>query len=238
MGKGLLFSIIINVLFVLFGIYIIKKRGGVDYLKIIFNQLTTKNIDPSYSSKFYKARKKMFEAMPNEPNEIIFLGNSIIEFCNWNELFKKPTIKNRGISGDVINGIINRLEEITASKPNKIFLMIGTNDLGYKRTVNQILLDYEHLVHLILTKTPKTTLYLQSVLPVKNSANRTNAKIMAINKGIALLAKKHSLVYINLFDLFKTENNDLNMNLSFDGLHLNGQGYLIWKEAIIEYVED
>lgn len=238
MGKGLLFSIIINVLFVLFGIYVIQKRGGVDYLKIIFNQLTTKNSEPSYSSKFYKARKKMFEAMPNEPNEIIFLGNSIIEFCNWNELFKKSAIKNRGISGDVINGIINRLEEITASKPNKIFLMIGTNDLGYKRTVDQILLDYEHLVHLILTKTPKTTLYLQSVLPVKNSANRTNAKIIAINKGISLLAKKHSLVYINLFDLFKTENNDLNMSLSFDGLHLNGQGYLIWKEAIIEYVEN
>jgi lysophospholipase L1-like esterase len=180
----------------------------------------------------------MFEAMPNRPNEIVFLGNSITSFCNWNELFEKPNIKNRGIAGDVINGIISRLEEVVRSKPEKIFLMIGTNDLGYHQNVQQILLDYEQLVQLILTKSPKTTLYLQSILPIKNIVNRSNKNIIEVNNGIAMLAQKHSLVYINLFDLFKTENNDLNMNLSYDGLHLNGQGYLVWKEAIKDFVEN
>lgn len=114
--------------------------------------------------------------------------------------------------------------------------MIGTNDLARKRSVDQILTDYEKLITLIIQKTPKTQLYLQSVLPTKNQANRNNNDIIEINKGIVAVAKKYSLTYINLFELFKTQENELNMDYSFDELHLNGQGYLLWKDAVIEYV--
>jgi lysophospholipase L1-like esterase len=70
--------------------------------------------------------------MPNDTSEIIFLGDINIDFCNWHELFGKSNFKNRCISGDIINGVINRLEEIVESKPKKVFLMIGTNDLGIR----------------------------------------------------------------------------------------------------------
>lgn len=90
--------------------------------------------------------------MPNDTSEIIFLGDSIIDFCNWHELFGKYNIKNRGISGDIINGVIDRLEEIVETKPKKIFLMIGTNDLGKKISVDNILSEYQKLVNLILVR--------------------------------------------------------------------------------------
>jgi len=67
-----------------------------------------------------------------------FLGNSITDYCDWYELFGKLNIKNREIGGD---GVIDRLDEVTSSKPKQIFLMIGINDLGKKRSVNQILTD-------------------------------------------------------------------------------------------------
>lgn len=191
---------------------------------------------PSIYGTYYDAKRSFFESMPNDTNEIIFLGNSITDMCAWNELFGMQNIKNRGISGDVINGVIDRLEEVVSSYPKKIFLMIGTNDLARKKSIDQILADYEKLITLIMQKTPKTQLYLQSVLPTKNQATRNNNDIIEINKGIVAIAKKYSLTYINLFDLFKTSENELNMNYSFDGLHLNGQGYLLWKEAVIEYV--
>ncbi len=236
MKKALTISIIINILFLLFGGYVLHKKGGIDYLKRKFN--TQQETVNSIYGIHYDTKKSFFESMPNDTNEIIFLGNSITEMCDWNELFEKDNIKNRGISGDIINGIIDRLDEVVSSNPQKIFLMIGTNDLGRKRSVNQILIDYEKLIDLILKKTPKTELYLQSVLPTKNQTTRDNKDIIEINKGIIELAKKYSLTYINLFDLFKTKDNELNMDLSFDGLHLNGQGYLIWKDAIINYVEN
>ena len=49
---------------------------------------------------------------------------------SWSEIFQNPNIKNRGISGDVTEGILYRINEITESQPLQVFLMIGTNDLA------------------------------------------------------------------------------------------------------------
>ena len=116
--------------------------------------------------------------------------------------------------------------------------MIGTNDLAQNRTIDQILIDYQKLIELILESTPKSEIYLQSVLPTNGYMNRSNNDIIRINKGINELAKKYSLTYINLFDEFKSNENELNLVYSFDGLHLNGLGYLLWKDVILKYVEN
>ena len=74
------------------------------------------------------------------------------------------------------------------------------------------------MVKLILTKTPATELYLQSLLPTKDDPNRKNSDIIEINKGILQIAKSHSLTYVNLFDLLKTDNNELKGVLSLTDL--------------------
>ena len=233
--KLLLISVVINILFLLFGGYVIHKKGGIDYVKRKLN-LSDNQTEENWSN-YYKAKKTIFEIMPNDTNEIIFLGNSITDYCDWYELFGKSNIKNRGIGGDVINGVINRLDEVTSSKPQKIFLMIGINDLGRKRSVNQILIDYEKLINEIIEKVPETELYIQSVLPTDNRERLQNTDVIKINNGLIELTKKYDLTYINLFDLFKTTENKLNPEMTFDELHVNGKGYLIWKNAIIEYVD-
>jgi len=231
--RVLLISVIINILFLLFGGYIIHIKGGIDYLKPKFNI----SDGQTEWSDYYKAKKSIFEIMPNDTNEIIFLGNSITDYCDWYELFGKSNIKNRGIGGDVINGVIDRLDEVTSSKPKQIFLMIGINDLEKKRSVNQILTDYEKLIKLILEKSPNTELYIQSVLPTDNRERLQNEDVIEINSGLIKITKQFDLTYINLFDLFTTENNKLNPDFTFEGLHLNGQGYVIWKNAIGKYVD-
>jgi lysophospholipase L1-like esterase len=236
MKKNLLFiSITFNILFLLFGGYVINKKGGIDYLKIKLN-IQKENVNQNDYGPYYNAKKSIFEIMPNDISEIIFLGNSITDYCDWYELFGKSNIKNRGIGGDVINGVIDRLDEVVESKPQKIFLMIGINDLGRKSSVNQILIDYEKLINEIIEKAPDTELYIQSVLPTDNRERLQNTDVIIINNGLIELTKKYNLTYINLFDLFKTTENKLNPAMTFDGLHVNGQGYLIWKNAIIEYV--
>ena len=70
---------------------------------------------------YYEQKKSTFESLPNDEDEIIFLGNSITEGCEWNELFGDDRIKNRGISADVAEGIFLRLDEVTESKPLKHF---------------------------------------------------------------------------------------------------------------------
>lgn len=119
MKKTLAFSVIINFFFLLFGSYVIHKKGGIDYLKMKLNP----SVAHSGYSDYYYAKKDLFEIMPNDTGKIIFLGNSITAGCDWHELFGNGNIKNRGIGGDIINGVIERIDEVV--NPKKIFLMMG-----------------------------------------------------------------------------------------------------------------
>src|SRR6476660_7913769 len=79
---------------------------------------------------YYQQRYSLFSSLPQTSGDIIFLGNSIIDGGEWSELFNDLRIKNRGISGDVSAGVLNRLTEIIHRKPGKLFVMIGINDLA------------------------------------------------------------------------------------------------------------
>lgn len=235
MKKALILSIVLNILCVLAGGYIIQKKGGITYLKLKF-QLVKDKGELQSPNAYYLAKTSIFEIMPNDTSEIIFLGNSITDYCDWYELFGNANIKNRGIGGDIIRGVIDRLDEITQSNPKKIFIMIGINDLGKNRSVSQILSDYDNLLMLLNQKSPNTKFYIQSMLPTDNRQNLQVTKILEINNGIQKLAMKYKMTYVGLFDLFKTNENTLDAEYTYDGLHLNGKGYLIWKGAIEDYV--
>ena len=183
---------------------------------------------------YYYHKKEHFELLPDTEHEIIFLGNSITDNCEWAELFQDPNVKNRGIGGDDTDGILERLEEVTSSRPDKIFLMIGTNDLAYGKTVAHVLENYRKIIEQIRKDSPTTLLFIQSVLPVEDAIHytRPTASIMEINKRLVELAKEFNLEYIDLFPLFATSENKLNLDYSLDGLHLNGKGYEVWKEMI------
>ncbi len=77
--------------------------------------------DTSYTFAHYKVRRAFYEGLPDGKNEIVFLGNSITENGDWNELFKNKRIVNRGIGGDVCFGLLNRLDEVISSKPKQHF---------------------------------------------------------------------------------------------------------------------
>ncbi len=49
-------------------------------------------------NQFYYQRATLFEKLPIDSDDIVFLGNSITNGCEWHELFNNPNIKNRGIT--------------------------------------------------------------------------------------------------------------------------------------------
>ena len=189
---------------------------------------------------YYYHRKEHFETLPDTENEIIFLGNSITDGAEWHELFNNPDIKNRGIGGDDTEGILERLNEVVRSRPEKIFIMIGTNDLAAGRSVDEIVENYKLIVRRIRESSPGTRIYIQSVLPTQDDIHTTrkNSDIMEINEDLKKIARKQNLTYIDLFSSFATPENDLDMTYSIDGLHLNGKAYLLWKEMIESYVNE
>lgn len=131
---------------------------------LIFAQEPT-STQPKFSTYYYQ-KKELFEILPDTKDEIIFLGNSIIDGWEWGELFKNKDIKNQGISGDITDGLLFRLDEVTRSNPYKIFIMIGVNDLSRNKNPEYILTNYSKILQTIVENTPDTQIYVQSILPV------------------------------------------------------------------------
>ncbi|PCH77951.1 MAG: sialate O-acetylesterase [Flavobacteriaceae bacterium] len=195
-----------------------------------------------YSSHYYKL-KEVYENTPNTEDEIIFLGNSITEGGNWAQMFPNVNAINRGISGDVSDGILNRLDEITASKPKKVFLMIGTNDLAHGKTEEYILTNTELILSRIKTASPNTRIYLQEVLPYnptvgkKFSGHKSNQqRVIILNKRLKKLARKNKVKIINTHKKFRNRKGLLIREFTYDGLHLNAKGYKHWSKVLRKYV--
>lgn len=159
-------------------------------------------------------------------------------------MFGNIKIKNRGISADITDGVLYRLDEVVESYPDKIFIMIGVNDIAKNLNTNYITTNYRKIIDTIQQKSPNTLIYIQSVLPVNDKytrfANHVNksAEILELNKEIKMIAKEYQLPYIDLFTLMVNPEGKLREDLTSDGLHLNGKAYLIWKKAIEKYINE
>jgi len=193
--------------------------------------------NPSFLNK-----KSMFEILPRDKKTIVFLGDSITDNCNWSELLQDSKALNRGIGGDKTYGIINRIDEIISLKPDKIFIMIGVNDIGEGRNIDEIIHDYEVILMKINKETPETKVFVQSILPtnkdILGGRDIYNPKIVEINQKLKILADKYEATYIDLYALMVTSEGQLNPELTIDGLHITGLGYKLWKTAIEVYLRD
>ena len=233
-NKLLLISVILNIILLFYAGKIIYDKGGIDYIKWKL-RLGEKPSKP-FNNDYYEIRKSVHNIMPRTSNSIVFLGDSMTEYCNWNELFNNPNIINRGISGDVIKGAIGRIDKILDAKPAQLFVMMGVNDLQKYESIQKVISDYKNLLTKILEKSPQTAVFVLSILPTDNREKAKNIDIVTINKGLTKLANHLNLTFIDLYDLFTDHQNNLNPNYTVDGVHLNGEGYLVWKKAIEKYV--
>jgi lysophospholipase L1-like esterase len=197
---------------------------------------------PIYKPNYY-LQKSHYETLPDTKNEIIFLGDSITDFGRWSEMYQNINIKNRGIRADRADGVLKRLEEIVSSLPDKIFIMIGINDLSRKKRISEIVSNYEKILNYIQKKSPQTEIFVQSVLPVNEEVPRRlghakNDDVIRLNLELKKMCSRYDVQFIDLFPLFANKKDKLKKEYTFDGLHPNGKGYLVWKSAIEKYVND
>ena len=193
-----------------------------------------------YTDHYYKRFLQFMDEPAIGNKDIVMLGNSLTENGgDWAARLGNKNVRNRGIIGDEVMGVYDRLHQILPGHPAKLFLLIGVNDVSHDLTTDTIVGMIRVTVERIRKESPDTKLYLQSLLPINESfgrykrlAGKTNM-IPEINKQLEELAKEKGLTYINLFPLFTEKgSNVLRAELTTDGLHLKEEGYKIWGKAI------
>lgn len=227
---------------------LVKIPGSSDYQNWMFTFIPMDMTGLSFStspylhSTYYFQKKTHFEKLPNGKKEIIFIGDSITDGGEWGEMLGNENVKNRGISGDVTQGVLDRLEEVTESLPEKVFLMIGINDLARGISTEQVIENTQLILDQIQEASPETQIFIQSLLPVNdffgNFGGHTNKNeaVKKVNLGLQKMKRKN-IVFIDLHHYFVDKKGKLDIAYSNDGLHLNGEGYQLWASLIKEYIK-
>ena len=180
-------------------------------------------------------REATFRKLPNTAGEIVFVGDSLIAEGLWSELFS--TIRSRGIGGETTAGLLRRLDEVTESRPRKIFLLIGANSLAQDIPLNQIMREYRTILERIGSQSPATQVYVIGVLPVNQHFTKgpiqDNTTIREMNRRLRqLVATFARFEYLDVSDALVDDEGNLRKELTYDGLHLNLDAYLILGERL------
>ncbi len=205
--------------------------------------VTTTPTPKKYTELYYQ-RASLFDALPVDSNSIVMLGNSLTHGCEWHELFGMPNILNRGINGDVVQGIRERVDHIVQGHPAKIFLLSGVNDVSHNLTADSVANALGELIVYIRQQTPGTKLYVESLLPINNSFKRyknifgKEQVVRDINTRLQKIAEDNGCTWINLYPAFADDEGNLRADLTNDGLHLLAPGYMIWREILLPYIKE
>lgn len=209
------------------------------FILLITRQVQGQEVDSLKRPEIYPAQVELHRALPKNPLDVVFLGNSITFWANWPELLTDfKYIKNRGIPGDNSFGVLDRLEDILLGKPKQIFLMIGINDLAQGMSEELLLRNISRICTQSKQYSPNTVLILQSILPTNKSFNRLMnhyqppARIKRINAAIKELAAIHQYAYLDIYSSFVDGDQQLLASYTFDGVHLTLLGYEKWLELL------
>ena len=183
---------------------------------------------------YYLQRIKDINTYPAHPQEILFVGDSITEGCDWKTVLKRNDVWGYGIGGD-------RMSMFNAVKPRKLFLLIGVNDIRSGWTIDETIANYELLLKTCKAQLPDTTIYIQSVMPMNfnihsNEFVDSNDWVVLLNVKIKRLAQKYNYQYIDLYHKMLDLNGMLFASYSDDGLHLNVTGHQSWAKLLAPYL--
>lgn len=185
----------------------------------------------------YLSRKSFFE-LHGTTADVVMVGDSITAGAEWPELFPLARIANRGINNDTTVGVLGRIDSIASTKATKTFVMIGVNDLLAGTTVEEVHANYLKIIQSLRLHSHQV--YVQSTLLVGLSVKgheSLNGKIRSLNARMSQSCREYRGVnYIELNDALAREGT-LGAAYSLDGLHLNGQGYSVWKRVLHEYLQ-
>lgn len=186
--------------------------------------------------------------------ETVFAGSSLMEMFPINKLLAEhgddTVIYNRGIGGFVSRELLEVVDVcVTALKPLRVFINIGTNDLSDSRiTISELMDNYDRIVTAVENTLPGVEIYFMAYYPVNYEAAseemkeclkiRNNEKIAAANEEVKKLAERHGQRYIDINRSLKDEQGRLKAEYTIEGMHINEDGYRAIYDDIMRYVKE
>jgi len=200
----------------------------------------------------YQRRVELFRASKIKRATIVMLGNSLTEGGSWNDLLGRNDVVNRGISGDILLGYLNRMKYVYNLHPRICFIEGGINDIYNWETLDNIYHWYiqilEGLKNNGIIPVIQSTLYVgenwgakwlkehRPDLKPREVNKERNYTVKLLNKKLLRYAKRHNIIFIDLNKKL-TKHGFLIPDYTWDGAHLKTIAYKIWGKEIIKVLK-
>jgi lysophospholipase L1-like esterase len=167
---------------------------------------------------------------------LVFIGDSLTQWGDWEPRFPGYRVTNLGISGETVEGLLARRERIRAQidNPDFIFLMTGINNIATEQY--DIIPAYREIVRNLTTWYKQSTIVVQSLLPV--DGKWVSATVLQdINRQLKEIAREFNAEYLDVHGLFVDAKGIPKKGyLSDDGVHLAEKGYDAWAREVARFL--
>lgn len=176
--------------------------------------------------------------------QIVFAGSSLMEFFPVNELLQSMEIDacvyNRGISGYVSEQLLEHMQDLILDlEPSKLFINIGTNDIG-RGIADRLWGNYEAILKRVQSALPACRIYVMAYYPCNDLDDfgmgeaehracfktRTPESLMRANQELERMAERLGCRYIDVNRGLSDARGRLRREICVDGVHLYGDGYI------------
>lgn len=168
--------------------------------------------------------------------QCIFIGDSLVEFFNWQNRFPAPQIINFGQAGETAEGLAARLPGIIKryEAPDLIMVMTGTNNIAMEDY--GFLFTCEKIINQLKEAYPEAKIIMTSLLPIE--LFWLGDAVPRINKRLQEISRNLSIHYLDLYPLFLGR--DAKQNSAYfeaDKVHLSLEGYEVWSTALKKFLD-
>ena len=165
---------------------------------------------------------------------LALIGDSLTQSGDWPALLPGETVWNFGVAGDTTDDVVARLGDVIASRPATIALLIGTNDLAWRRSAEHVVRNVETALVTLRKELPEARILAQSVLP---RGVEFAEQIKDINRHLWQFAPTVHAGWLDLWPAMALEDGELNPAYTEDRLHLNAEGYRVWAGELAPALE-
>ena len=169
---------------------------------------------------------------------VVFLGDSITSGGDWQSWFPERSVHNLGVGGDTTDDVIARLGSVVALRPGVVALLIGTNDLGTRLSVEHLVRNIEYIMVSLRRELPGARLLVESIMP---RGREFAAQIQDANRHVRQFAPSINAQFLDLWPALALEDGEIDPEFSDDRLHLTSAGYRAWLSELqpaLERLED
>ncbi len=164
----------------------------------------------------------------------LLLGDSLTAWNDWQEVVG-PHL-NHALPGESTDGLLYRLHRSLSTFPERVILLIGTNDLLQHTPVEMVIHNYTQILSELLEV---KQLFVLSVPPVAAGVQtaEVNAAINTFNAWLQEQLWKYGFKYVDLHAALSDPSGGIDPRCTTDGIHLTPEGYARWETLLAEAIE-